>query len=690
MDFKLATSRRPAQAVGYPAQSRGADGDGGGTAGTPPVGVGAIGVTNSQLCESPLLSMSQWSVGRTKGNLHPLPTAGSSPEPDSCAGAPPDGSGTMPSAESPAPPVKLKDRRFRLATWNMCGQDANRAGKLVAKTPFAEQLMLLERLDLLVLMEMHTDTLPFSRGRTVLRRMSLPEARAGVAVVAHSSGGWECTRQEVLIEGYALALHLTHRVSREAFWLLGVYADNSGGVNSLLAFYVSLRKCLSALVASLPSGSWSGCMAVGDWNFVEHLGDRSPATPSNPRLESLLEVFSDISALCAFQDAAGPGLRLRGWTYSRNVATCRVFSRLDRLYVPHDGWAAERPYVLSTSWSDHRVVVSDLIVTKPVVQVATPAPRLPNLDGLGKSKMFWPGVLAAWDDIGRNGRPTLERWTAFKGTVLREGLAANASFRKKDSKYWRNAVRKEELTPDEIWDAVRGLAQPQRSARPRGKPIWAEAVPKYSVPPAPRKSFRPSPSSPWQVPVLCSPGTLPAGSSGAPIRETPSARTVADMLDDKASALRKNALWKMKRMAEKHTSEWYNLSLNKEADERGSHTLASVAGLRRPQEDTAWTDLGHMTAVSRDYFESLHRPEPMPVERLLAQDTLIEEVVATYWHVVTYRAGHDISRLTEMVRRTGFPFGALALGSPTRNGPVTRAAGDPALPFWFRCSATCF
>ena len=283
-----------------------------------------------------------------------------------------------------------------------------------------------------------------------------------------------------------------------SFLAARVYVDNSGGLNSLLAFYVSLRKCLSALVASLPGGSWSGCVAAGDWNFVEHLGDRSPATPLNPRLENLLGVFSDISALCAFQDVAGLSPRPRGWTYSQNTAACRVFSRLDRLYVPHDGWAAEPPYVLSTNWSDHRVVVSDLIVTKPVVQVAVPAPRLPNLDGLDKSETFWPVVLAAWDDIERDGKATLERWTAFKGTVLCEGQVANTSFKWKDSKYWRNAVRKEELAPDEIWDAVRGLAQPQRPIRPRGKPVWAEAIPKYGMPPAPRKCFRPSSSSPWQ------------------------------------------------------------------------------------------------------------------------------------------------------------------------------------------------
>jgi len=47
-----------------------------------------------------------------------------------------------------------------MATWNMCGQVANRDGKVVAKAPFTEQLMLLEQLDLLVLTETHTDAPP--------------------------------------------------------------------------------------------------------------------------------------------------------------------------------------------------------------------------------------------------------------------------------------------------------------------------------------------------------------------------------------------------------------------------------------------------------------------------------------------------------------------------------------------------
>jgi len=630
MDIKLATSRRPAQAVGYPAQGRGADGDGGGTAGTPPMGVGAIGVSNSQSCEIPLLLASQRSVGRTKGNPRPLSTAGSRPGPTSCAGAPPDGSGPTPNAGSPSPRVRLKNRKFKVATWNMCGQTSAKDGKVVSKVPFTEQLMLLERLDLLVLTETHTESPQFSRGRTILGGTSLPEARAGVAMVTHSADSWECTRQEVLVEGYAVALHLTHRVSREAFWLLGVYADNTGGINSLITFYGSLRKSLSALVASLPNGLWSGCLAAGDWNFVEHLDDCCPATVPGPRLDQLTSIFSDISALCAFRDAAGPGPRPRGWTYSRNTAAGKVFSRLDRLYVPHDGWAVESSYVLSTNWSDHRVVVSDLIVTKPVVQVATPAPRLPSLDGLSKSKTFWPAVLDLWGDIDRDGRATLERWTAFKDEVLREGRSTSASFKKKDSKYWRSVVRREELAPGEVWEAIRGLAQPRRPDKPRGKPVWAEAVPRYGAPPAPRSSFRPGSSSPWQVPVLSSSSSPSATPLTRSNKKAPRVGTVADMLDDKASALRRNALRKMKRVAEKHTTEWYNLSLNKEADERGSRASVSVAGLRRPSEDEAWTDLQHMTEVSKDYFTGLHAPEPLPAERLVAQSALLDEVEAEY------------------------------------------------------------
>ena len=64
---KLMTSR-PAQAVGYPAQGRGSDGDGGVTAGNPPAGVGAVSAKSNQLCENPLPGASSQSVLGPKCN----------------------------------------------------------------------------------------------------------------------------------------------------------------------------------------------------------------------------------------------------------------------------------------------------------------------------------------------------------------------------------------------------------------------------------------------------------------------------------------------------------------------------------------------------------------------------------------------------------------------------------------------
>ena len=52
MIFKLASSR-PTKAVDTPDNSKGVDGDGGGTAGTSPVGVGAAGANGSHPCEIP-------------------------------------------------------------------------------------------------------------------------------------------------------------------------------------------------------------------------------------------------------------------------------------------------------------------------------------------------------------------------------------------------------------------------------------------------------------------------------------------------------------------------------------------------------------------------------------------------------------------------------------------------------------
>ena len=83
-------------------------------------------------------------------------------------------------------------------------------------------------------------------------------------------------------------------------------------------------------------------------------------------------------------------------------------------------------------------------------------------------------------------------------------------------------------------------------------------------------------------------------------------------------------------MEAKHTSEWFNQSSNKEADERGSRASISVEGLRLSDRHTATPVLGEMVQIARKYFYNLHTPEPASLARALAQSRLLDEVSATY------------------------------------------------------------
>ena len=83
-------------------------------------------------------------------------------------------------------------------------------------------------------------------------------------------------------------------------------------------------------------------------------------------------------------------------------------------------------------------------------------------------------------------------------------------------------------------------------------------------------------------------------------------------------------------MEANHTSEWFNQSTNKEADERGSHTSISVEGLCLSKRHTATPILGEMVQIAWKYFYDLHTPEPASLARSLAQSWLLNEVSATY------------------------------------------------------------
>jgi len=638
MDIKHATSRRPTQAVGYPAQGRGADGDGGGTAGTPPVGEGAIGVTNSQSCENPLLPASQRSVGRTKGNPRLVSTTGSNPVPNGCAGAPLDGTGAMPCARSPTPEVVLQNRTFRIATWNMCGQQ-KKSDHAQQKLPFAERLLVLEGLDLLLLTETHEETLVASPSVRILGQSGMA-SRAGIALITNARSSWKAIAHENLIPGYAMITRVAHSQSREEFWLLGVYGNTSRGFASLREFLGLLRERLRLFIASGPGMSWEGCLAAGDWNFVEFSGDRFPVRESHVRAAPLVEVFNDIRALCKFTDAAGDEASPRLWSWSGATRDGMSYSRIDRVYVPIEGWSACRPIPVATNWSDHKVIIADVTRLRPRVEKAVPAPRLPSLDLLTRSQTFWPRVLASWSQSTAGGPMTLEKWSAFKTDVLSAGIATSKAVRKASKRDWRRALKEETLSPSEAAAAMRHAAARVQSGpvpRARGSvaPVWPEAVPSRGVRPCrPRPSFVPSSTSPWQVPICASsgghdgPSPALAGVEARPVGRPKS--SVADLLDQRQLALGAAAKRKAAHMAKNRTSDWFKQSSNKELDERGSRASVSVEGLRRPSEQYAHTDLRGMASVAKEYFESLHTPEPLLVDRLASQRLLLQELREEY------------------------------------------------------------
>jgi len=312
MDYKLATSRRPARAVGYPAQGRGADSDGGGTAGTSLAGVVAASVTNNRNSENPHPAAPKRRAAGSNRDPPPSPNMGQTLAPKRAGGKLPDGAG----AEPDDPPIQLTRRSFKMATWNMCGQGTRKKPNSAEKLRFAEQLMTIEDIDILVLTETHTTSLPSSRRVQVLEQSGLA-ARAGVAILTKARAGWDVLHREVIIPGHAIMVHVSHRASRESFWLLGVYGDISKGQISLLAFYKRLRGRLSTFVRRQARTHWGGCFAAGDWNFVEFAADRFPAGHSDRAPVSLLTCFNEIKDLCGLRDTAREDPARSLWTYSK-------------------------------------------------------------------------------------------------------------------------------------------------------------------------------------------------------------------------------------------------------------------------------------------------------------------------------------------------------------------------------------
>ena len=561
--YKLASSR-PTQAVGYQAQGLGADGDSGATAGGSLVGVGAASAKGNHACETPSPVASQQSASGPNGNLLFSPPGRAQYQgPTEMPGTSPHG----PRSDAMASPIRLKDRTFRIGTWNMRGREGTFDGQPTLKSSLAEEL-LLENIDILVLTETHSVDFSVSRKSTLLGHTGISSTHAGVAIISSSRSGWYCTDSHILVEGYALLLHLHHRRSTKSLWILGVYGDTSDAGRSLRSFYSTMADALAAVVLDIPD--WRGCFAAGDWNFVLHLEDHILA-PVNHRVPFRSD-FDYILDICSTSDAAGPDPFPKGWSYQYSINNYHCYSRLDRIYCPSTSWSASTPTSVPTLWSDHCIVWANCTAISPKVQMAIPASRLP--DPVKLDDLFWSDVLKAYSAL-TDTPISLPSWTSFKKHVLSLGSQSKARRKHHNTKHWMAALRGNQLSRDDLTSALRDMFsdQPATDSSPRCR--WPPAAPSYASRPLhPYPSFVPTPESPWAsttvVPWKYRRGhpSPPSGVTFIPRPSTvESAAQIHQVLTSRIKSHRAAALKKAHLMTTRHTLEWYNLSSNKEADE---------------------------------------------------------------------------------------------------------------------------
>ena len=324
------------------------------------------------------------------------------------------------SSQSVTAPIRLKPHKFRFGTWNIQGR-VDSSKKL--KSHYAEQLQALEKVDLLVVTETHSLTFVCNKGTSVLCQSGISNDKAGIALISCASHSWLCNDVRVLIPGYALLAHLTHHRSTESMWFLCVYADNSRRHTSLTAFYRLLLSKLAAEIHSIPN--WPGCFAAGDWNFVEHPDDRAPCSPL-PVLSAITQNFGKIKAICSMKDVAGPEPLPGGWTRATQCAGRTYRARLDRVYCPDALWFPSDPVSLPTLWSDHNLVWVDCTLSRPRVQMAVPADRLPPI--LKLDAQFWAGALAKYRVLTQC-NVDLASWSVFKRDVLAMGISSKHRLR---------------------------------------------------------------------------------------------------------------------------------------------------------------------------------------------------------------------------------------------------------------------
>src|SRR5258706_8250453 len=408
----------------------------------------------------------------------------------------------LPLAPEGAPSVPLKRRCFRIGTWNSRGKSGPSNS---SKFATAKLIMRLEKVDLLVLTETHStdDSPPSVRGLNVLSHSGVGANRAGVAICALDNGHWSCRSSTVLVPGHALICELYNSVSTESFNLLGVYGDISSYA-ARTSFYENLYTNLSDHILSYGMRSlslsdntsgrasrWHGCLAAGDWNFVEQDSDRFPFKVPLGDVRRCRLLFNDIKSICMMTDSAGPSGSYRQHTFAQNTQGGQVLSRLDRIYCPRDGWSATPPVPIRTNHSDHFFVWSDGFITTPKVDLAVPTPRLPPLKVLNDGP-FWPLVLTAWSDL-TSSDVTLPSWSAFKLRVLQAGLSVSKSRKRSVMDNWKAALRGDGLSSEELADITFDWAAHPTSDPAVGRVAggrFRSAVPAYDSPPSPSECVR--------------------------------------------------------------------------------------------------------------------------------------------------------------------------------------------------------
>ena len=534
----------------------------------------------------------------------------------------------------------------------MLGRKFTSTSGLVPKFPFADDLMALERLDVLALQETHCNDLgpPKSRRSITLAHSGISRIAARIALLTPASSSWSCTTSHTLIPGHALLAQLHHKKSTETVWTLCVYADSS----RLLNFYQELVTSLSTFISSLPDKTWPGCIALGDWNMVEHPHDRVPQKAPDSVFCCRLRIFTDFKALCCAQDTAGIRPFPCGISFHHRASD--YSARLNRIYFPRQSCTAGTPVTVPTPWSDHCLVWAPIHIINPRVELARPAPRLPDMTTLDRHRPFWASVMTAYDALAAS-NVTLPDWISFKQTVLEQGLKAKTASKSSRTKNWKKLLRGDLVPEDDLVDAIRHngftITPPRKPRTPQQR--WPSAVPEDLIPPPPsppppRHSQWPAahPSlPPWRTSSPCadSPVTLPPRSIPSPLDLTTplpgpppnpvgstrcACHAAASFLSDRAERLCQATLRKYHLMATSHSSAWFKLSSNKEADERGSHASISVEGLHRSADDPASTRLRDMVVIACDFYHSLHTPVPSSTTRRAAQDTLIDEITHVY------------------------------------------------------------